>query len=309
MGILNSAIGISHSFFHLDSITELKSYTVVEQITEGCSGDEKYKLEKDGKYYLLRVGDRAKAPEREKEFERLWAYMDQDINTHRPVSFGTMADQFYSIVSWVDGTPVMDVIKKDVSKDHYQLGRKVGMELYKLHLAGMTEPGKDWQSMIENKATVFLENYRHQVVEIEGGKDAERFIRENLYLMADRPQTILHGDFHWNNCVVDERGNVGIIDFSGREVGDPWYDFGGILWALEYSDSFANGQINGYFETPPDIFWQILKFYVALYAFEHLTYCNGTLEDMEIKIGNAGRMLGVYGKDFASEQPLFCLRG
>lgn len=286
-----------------------ESYTVVEHITEGCSGDEKYKLEKDGKYFLLRVGDRAKMPEKKKEYDRLKAYRGGGINTHKPVAFGTAGDQFYSLVSWVSGTPVMDIVKKDVLGDHYQLGRKVGMELHKLHRAGLTDAGKDWQGIIEDKAAAFLENYHHQKAEIIGANEAERYIRKNMYLMADRPQTVLHGDFHWNNCVADEKGDVGIIDFSGSETGDPWYDFGGILWALEYSDSFARGQIDGYFDTPPDMFWPVFKFYVALYAFEHLTYCDGTPEDMDIKIGNANRMLGTFGKDFASERPLFYLHG
>lgn len=293
----------------LDFITELKSYTVTEQITEGCSGDKKYKLEKNGKYYLLRVGNQAKAAERKKEFDRLRMYADTDINTHRPISFGTTADRFFSIVSWVAGTPVMDMIKKDVSNDYYRLGRKVGMELRKLHLAGETDAGKDWRGIIEEKAAAFLENYHYRKAEILGGSHGEQYIRENMYLMEDRPLTVLHGDFHWNNCVVDEKGNVGIIDFSGSETGDPWYDFGGLLWAMEYSYSFANGQIDGYFDTPPDTFWPVFKFYVALYAFEHLTYCNGTPEDMQIKIVNASRMLGIFGKDFALEQPLFRLKG
>ena len=258
-----------------------ESYTVVEHITEGCSGDEKYKLEKDGKYFLLRVGDRAKMPEKKKEYDRLKAYRGGGINTHKPVAFGTAGDL---------------------------LGRKVGMELYKLHRAGLTDAGKDWQGIIEDKAAAFLENYHHQKAEIIGANEAERYIRKNMYLMADRPQTVLHGDFHWNNCVADAKGDVGIIDFSGSETGDPWYDFGGILWALEYSDSFARGQIDGYFDTPPDMFWPVFKFYVALYAYKHLTYCDGTPEDMDIKIGNVNRMLGTFGKDFASERPLFCLR-
>lgn len=45
---------------NLHSIAEVKSYEIVEKITEGCSGDEKYKLRKDGKYFLLRISDKAK---------------------------------------------------------------------------------------------------------------------------------------------------------------------------------------------------------------------------------------------------------
>lgn len=98
---------------------------------------------------------------------------------------------------------------------------------------------------------------------------------------------------------------MGKVDFSGNDIGDPWYDFGGLLWALEYSDSFANGQIDGYFDTPPDEFWKVFKLYVSLYAFEHLMYGNGTPEDQERHICNAGRMLKIFGEEFESELPLF----
>ena len=59
------------------------------------------------------------------------------------------------------------------------------------------------------------------------------------------------------------------------------------MWALEYSDSFANGQIDGYFDVVPEAFWKIFKFYVALYAFEHLTYSSDTPEDIKSHIFNA----------------------
>lgn len=123
--------------------------------------------------------------------------------------------------------------------------------------------------------------------------------------MKNRPQVALHGDFHWVNCVEDEEGNIGIIDLSGNNIGDPWYDFGGLLWALEYSDSFANGQIDGYFGTPPMEFWKIFKFYTALYAFEHLTYSSGDPEDVKYHILNAERMLKIFGESFELKLPIF----
>lgn len=83
------------------------------------------------------------------------------------------------------------------------------------------------------------------------------------------------------------------------------YEFGGLLWALEFSYSFANGQIDGYFGTPPSEFWKVFKFYVALYAFEHLSFANGTLEDIEYRISNATRMLTLFGERFELDIPLF----
>ena len=275
------------------------AYSVVEKITEGCSGDEKYKLEKDGKFFLLRVGDKSKAPEKKKEFERLKAYSDNGINTNKPVAFDIAEDKFYSIVSWVDGTPVMDIIKQDVSKSYYRLGVKVGVELNRLHSACQVDTKTDWRDIIEKKADLFLANYHRMNTEVACGKNAERYIQDNIRLISDRPQAVLHGDLHWENCIIDKTGSVGIIDFCGNDTGDPWYDFGGLLWALEYSGSFANGQIDGYFGTPPSEFWSVFKLYTALYAFEHLTSNN------EDRISNASRMLKVFGDDFESELPLF----
>ncbi len=289
----------------LEFITDIKSYKVIEKITEGYSGDEKYKLEKNGDYFLLRIGDIAKSYEKKKEYDKLKAYADKDINTHKPVIFDTTADKFYSIVSWVNGTPIMNIIKEDVTKNYYQLGKKVGIELKKLHLSYKNNSNIDWQNVIETRANLFLQNYHNMNIEFSCSKYAEQYITKNICLMSDRPQVTLHGDFHWNNCVVDEMGNVGIIDFSGNDMGDPWYEFGGLLWALEYSDSFANGQIDGYFGTPPNGFWKVFKFYVALYAFEHLMYNNDTHEDIEKRIYSASRMLKVFGKDFCAEIPLF----
>lgn len=285
---------------NLDFITDIDSYAVIEKITEGHSGDEKYMLEKDGKYFLLRVGNYTDLSEKKKEFERLKAYADKNVNTNKPVLFGTSNNKFYSVVSWVNGTSIMDIIKKDVKKNYYQLGKKVGIELWKLHTACRCDKA-DWQEIIEKRAALFLDNYHSLNTGFVCGKYAEQYISENFGLMKDRPQAVLHGDFHWGNCVADEAGNIGIIDFSGNSAGDPWYDFGGLLWALEYSVSFANGQIDGYFGIPPIDFWKIFKFYTALYAFEHLTY-GGNPKD---HILNAERMLKIFGESFELEMPVF----
>jgi pimeloyl-ACP methyl ester carboxylesterase len=52
-------------------------------------------------------------------------------------------------VTWVEGIPIMDIIKKDMSKDYYQLGKKVGMELQKLHSLSPTNLKADWQTYLK----------------------------------------------------------------------------------------------------------------------------------------------------------------
>ena len=60
----------------------------------------------------------------------------------------------------------MDIIKKDVSKSYYELGKKVGLELKKLHLAFPGDSKAEWKDNIEKKATAFLENYRRIIMGI-----------------------------------------------------------------------------------------------------------------------------------------------
>ena len=105
------------------------------------------------------------------------------------------------------------------------------------------------------------------------------------------------------NCVLNTDGQIGVIDFSGNNIGDPWYDLGAMMWVLEYSESFANGQIDGYFDTIPIEFWKVFKLYTVLYAYEHLTYSNG--QDTENRIYNATRMLRLFGNDFKEDITLF----
>lgn len=44
---------------------------------------------------------------------------------------------------------------------------------------------------------------------------------------------------------------------------------------------------------------------MALYAFEHLTYNNGNLEDIKNRIANAKRMLNIFGEEFELMMPVF----
>lgn len=202
-------------------IPDLYAYKIIGKITEGCSGDDKYKLEKDGKRYLLRTGNRDRLEERRREYERLRKYVGKNVNTHRPVVFRTAGDRFFSLVSWVEGTPVMEIIKGDLTGDYYQLGEKVGKELRKLHESSpaddcRTENSSDsgnaeektetrapggWSGVILKRTELFLKNHHRIPVWLACGQQAEEYLRSSQGLLPGRPQVLLHGDFHWNNCV------------------------------------------------------------------------------------------------------------
>ena len=58
-------------FANLNFIPHIEEYVIVKKINKGCSGDEKYQLEKEGRFYLLRVGDSSNAAIKYKEFQHL----------------------------------------------------------------------------------------------------------------------------------------------------------------------------------------------------------------------------------------------
>ena len=286
----------------LSFIPHIRDYTIVTKIQEGSSGDDKYQLEKGGMFYLLRVGDKAKEAIKYKEFQHLRLFENTDVNTHRPIDFGVVGNKYYSIVSWVDGTSIMDIIKQDVTKDYYELGKKAGVELKKIHQISCTDDKTDWYSVLREKEEHIFNVYHDMNIKLDNGY-AEEYVLHNLELVKGRQNVLLHGDFHWVNCVLNTEGQIGVIDFSGGNIGDPWYEFGAMMWVLEYSESFANGQIDGYFDSIPIEFWKVFKLYTALYAYEHLSYDNGA--DTESRIYNATRMLRLFGDDFKEDIPLF----
>lgn len=303
---VDEAITIMPEVAEWGEAKELESFSVIKRIEDGSSGDDKYILQKDNKKYLLRIGDICKKNEKQNEYNKLLAYIDTEIVTHRPILFGTTENHFYSVVTWVEGTPVMDIIKSDTLKSYYELGKTVGKELRKLHDNSLVQSEVTWRDVMGEKYHRMIENFHRLKIDFSCSKQAEEYIVNNLALLKHRPEVMLHGDFHWNNCVVDDSGTVGIIDFSGNQIGDPWYEFGGIVWALEYSESFANGQIDGYFnDSVPNEFWSVLKLYFALYAFEHFMFSNGTPEDIQFRISNATRMLNYFGDHYQLDIPVF----
>jgi len=90
------------------------------------------------------------------------------------------------------------------------------------------------------------------------------YIEENRHLLAGRPVTYQHGDYHVGNMMIDREGRLVIIDFDKDDCGDPWEEFNRIVWCAQAAPAFARGMVDGYFYgNVPEEFWQLLALYIA----------------------------------------------
>lgn len=108
-----------------------------------------------------------------------------------------------------------------------------------------------------------IKMYNECRIKFDGAEDIIVYIESNRHLLADRPQTFQHGDYHIGNMMI-EKNKIVIIDFDRYDFGDPWEEFHRIVWCAQSSPIFASRIINGYFDNEvPLEFWKLLALYIS----------------------------------------------
>jgi serine/threonine-protein kinase len=242
------------------------SFTKMEPIKKGWSGDKKYYIEdSDGNRLLLRVADIAEYDRKEKEFEIMKSIAALEVPMSQPVHFGTCDNgkSVYLLLTWCNGKDADEVLPYLTETEQYVLGLKSGEILKKMHT--IPAPGKqeDWAVRFNQKTNYKIKKYRECGLRFDGDDKIIDYIDKNRVLLENRPQCYQHGDYHVGNMIVDEN-ELSIIDFNRYDFGDPWEEFNRIVWSAEVSPHFATGQLNGYFGgQPPLEFFKLLAFYIS----------------------------------------------
>src|SRR5690554_5276962 len=110
-----------------------------------------------------------------------------------------------------------------------------------------------------------LDEYKKCGIKVKNDNKAIEYVKDNLHLLKNRPQTFHHGDYHVGNLILTSKDTLGVIDFNRWDYGDPYEDFYKMmLFSREVSIPFTKGQINGYFDDGvPKDFFEILALYLA----------------------------------------------
>lgn len=233
-------------------------------IDKGWSCDKKYCVTtEDGSQYLLRITPKEKGKNREEMVQMQQRAAELGIPMCRPVEIGTCDEGIYTLQTWIDGEDAEEVIPGLADSEQYYYGLEAGKILKRIHTIPAPETQPDWEARFNAKIDRNIKMYRDCPIRFEGAEKIIACIEANRYLLAGRPQSFQHGDYHIGNMML-ENGRIVIIDFDRYDFGDPWEEFNRIVWCAQASPLFASGMVNGYFdEEVPDEFWRLLALYIG----------------------------------------------
>jgi len=261
-----------------DMIKDIPSFNDWEDITMpewGWSQTHKFRFVYNGQSLIARVSDIAHYEKKKTEYDNILRLSKININSPKPVEFGICngGNSVYMLLTWIDGVAVEDVISTlDIGRQ-YKLGIKAGKLLKTIHDNSAIETDTDWGYVYGKNIDETINAYRKTDVRINYESAILNYIAQNRHLLSTRPQVIRHGDFHVGNLIITPDNDIAVIDFDKCSPGDPWEEFGGVVWAVRLSKEFAKGQVNGYFngQTPGE-FFKLLALYIGGYALGHVVH-------------------------------------
>lgn len=244
--------------------------TTLSYIPKGWSEDKKYCATKTGgEKCLLRISPFSRYADRKAIFSITKQLEKLDIPMCLPLSFGVYENFVYSLQSWIDGKDLNEKLPLLPETVQYALGVQAGAVLRKIHSLPAPSTQEAWAVRFNRKANFKIEKYRACGLRFDGDDFVIGYIENNRHLLANRPQSFQHGDYHVGNMMLADGFTnpvdaLRIIDFDRYDYGDPWEEFNRIVWSATASPYFATGQLHGYFQSvPPLAFFRLLAFYIA----------------------------------------------
>lgn len=251
----------------MKDIPHYEDFVNIIPIEKGWSGDKKYYIETaHDEKLLLRISGISEYDRKKAEFEIMQKVCDTGAPSSVPVDFGVCGEgnSVYSLFTWIEGEDAERILPKLSREEQYNLGIDAGKLLTKLHAIPAPKEQEDWELRFNRKIDTKIRKYEECGIRFPGDSMILGYIEENRVLLAGRPQTFQHGDYHIGNMIVSPEGKIFVIDFNRFDFGDPWEEFNRIVWCAAASPAFAAGRIDGYFGgRPPEEFFRLLALYIS----------------------------------------------
>lgn len=233
-------------------------------IHKGWSGDKKYCATRaGGTKYLLRIAPIDKSDKYEEMFRIQQQLAALAASICKPVELGHCEEGVYTVQTWVEGKDAEDLIPYLSQTDQYAYGLEAGKILKIIHRIPAPDNYPDWEDRFNTKINGKIKKYNECPIKFDGAEYLISYIEANRHLLANRPQSFQHGDYHIGNMMI-ENNKLVVIDFDRYDYGDPWEEFNRIVWCVQASPLFASGLVNGYFDNEvPLEFWKLLALYIS----------------------------------------------
>ena len=193
------------------------------------------------------------------------------VLTAEPREVGACCDDtlVYSVYRWIDGVNLHSSLEKLPTPEKFRCGVKAGKLLKRLHSVAAERPRADEKAPLR-KAEALLKSFLDSGKAFKGSEAAVGAVEAELAkaersLLADRPYTALHGDFHAERLFAAASGELGLKPLHKGRYGDPAEDFAAIF--KNSHPAFMRGQLKGYFpDGVPGDFFGLMFVYSAMYA-------------------------------------------
>ncbi|HEL2402967.1 TPA: phosphotransferase [Streptococcus suis] len=245
-----------------------------QPLTKGWSTDRKYKVQlEDGRLGLLRIAERPAYEAKRLEFQLVENLFGLGLPVAEPLSFWADEESVYSLYEWIEGQDMNEVASSLSESVLYELGCQAGKFLRAMHAMSIDQGLRDWNSFYQAKIDSKLAAYPVASHSYPNGQAMIDFVQANRHLLAGRPITYHHGDFHTGNFLLGRDRKLKILDFDRYDIGDPWEEFNRLIFTADLSPAFARGQVDAYFEGAiPEEFWRLLALYLTVNSLGALSW-------------------------------------
>lgn len=250
-----------------EDIKNSSRWKSIEEISKGWSKDIKYYITTmDEQHLLLRISHIDQYEVKKKEYEIIKKYSLLGFPMSMPIDFGIYNNgkNVYMLLTWIEGNDLEDVLSGLPEGEQYQLGRKAGEILKRIHSIKI-DSGDQPTETKKAKKLLQLSRYEESQDRIKGDDVAVKYVKDNIDRIWKEKPVYMHGDYHPGNLIYTPEGNIGVIDFNRWEIGDPYEEFYKLeSFGIEHSIPYCIGQIDAYFDDKiPEEFWIVLAVYVA----------------------------------------------
>jgi len=256
----------------------------IRQINKGFSSDSKYYIKtKDDKEFFLRLSDISLYNKKKEEHEIIKLMKHIEISSLQEVDFGVCNNgkNVYMLQTWINGVALESVLPTLSGDNQYKLGIEGGRILKKIHSIKSRED-IDWYSVRVKKYLSSYEKYKQHGIEYKYENQINEYVNLNVHLLKNIGVSLVHGDYHVGNMILNSKENITIIDYDRIDWKAPIEDFYKLgVFSRNISVPFSRGQIDGYTDNNPSVeFWEMYCLSMAMTSFLSLLWGKIRSEDM-----------------------------